>query len=250
MLNIENVTVKFGGLTAVKGMDMHIKRNSIHSLIGPNGAGKTTLFNVITRVIKAAEGNVSLEGKPLLGLRPDEIIFRGIARTFQNLQLFQFMSVYDNLYAGYVHNYTKGFFSVFLKGHRHFDAKEAKDRVLETAEMLHIKNRLASLPSQLPYGLLKRVEIARALVSDPGVILFDEPAAGLTSEDRSDIIGILRLLNERGKTIFLVEHDMSVVMDVSDTVTVMNFGEKIAEGPPAEVSSNPEVVKVYLGSHE
>jgi len=249
MLQIKDVTVKFGGLTAVKNMNFEVKENEIHSLIGPNGAGKTTVFNAITGVVDTAGGDVLLGGKSLLTLNTNQMIYQGLARTFQNLQLFRFMSVYENIYAGYVHKYKKSFISVFFKQNAAFDHGEAFHRVMDVADMLHIRERLGSFPDQLPYGILKRVELARAMASDPQLILFDEPAAGLTNEETKEVIDVIKLLQKKGKTILLVEHDMNLVMNVSDRITVMNFGEKIAEGKPQDVANNPEVIKVYLGSH-
>ena len=249
MLEVKNVTVSFGGLIAVKDMTMNVKKGIIHSLIGPNGAGKTTLFNVITRVIQPVKGNVSFEGNSLMESRPDQIIYKGISRTFQNLQLFKGMNVYNNILSGYIHNYNKNIFYLFSKSKSQFEA-EARERILEISELLQIKNRLNSYPASLPYGILKRVEIARAIVSDPKILLFDEPAAGLNHNETSEIRDIMKLLKNQGKTILLVEHDMNLVMKVSDRITVMSFGEKIAEGNPEEIANNEEVIKVYLGESE
>jgi branched-chain amino acid transport system ATP-binding protein len=249
MLQIKDVRVSFGGLIAVKDMNMNVKKGTIHSLIGPNGAGKTTLFNAITRVIQPDKGDVIFKSESLINLTPEKIIYKGISRTFQNLQLFQGMNVYDNIYSGFVHNYKGNLFEIFSKKKRDFDI-QTKNKILEVTELLQIKNRLNSYPSQLPYGVLKRVEIARAMVSDPEILLFDEPAAGLNHNETSEIRDIIKMLKSNGKTILLVEHDMNLVMKVSDEITVMSFGEKIAEGVPEEIANNEEVIKVYLGESE
>jgi len=249
MLDIKDVTVKFGGLTAVNQMNITVEKGKIHSLIGPNGAGKTTLFNVITRVIQPVCGRVSFKGDELLGLRAEDIIFRGVARTFQNLQLFQGSNIYDNIYSGWVHNYRKGMLSLAAGKHLAF-GKDARDKIHAVAELMQISGMLKFYPAQLSYGVLKRVEIARALISDPQLLLLDEPAAGLNMDETSELNDILVKLNREGKTILLVEHDMNLVMKISDRITVMNFGAKIAEGNPVEIANNREVIKVYLGDDE
>lgn len=250
MLDIKDVTVKFGGLTAVKNMSMTIEKGKIHSLIGPNGAGKTTLFNVITGVVTPVKGEVIFEDENLLNYKSEEIIYKGITRTFQNLQLFNFLNVYENIYSGIVHNFKEDIFQIINGKSKTFE-KEIRCKILEVAELLGIKNRLSSYPSQLSYGILKRIEIARAIVSEPQMILFDEPAAGLNPEETSEIEDIFRLINKKKDiTILLVEHDMSLVMNISDKITVMSFGEKIAEGSPDEIANNEEVIKVYLGENE
>ena len=246
MLECRDVTVRFGGLTAVKGMRLKVSKGEIHSLIGPNGAGKTTLFNVISRLVDPAEGEVLFEGKPLLRRRPEEIIGCGVARTFQNLQLSPYQSVFDNIKAGLVSRAPRGVFSALAGRHAAFD-REAKDRVREAAELFGIQDRLASFVAGLPYGILKKVELARAVISEPRLLLLDEPAAGLNNDETAELDGILSGIRKRGLTILLVEHDMSLVMRISDSVTVMDFGELVAQGDPAAVSRNPDVIRVYLG---
>jgi branched-chain amino acid transport system ATP-binding protein len=230
-------------------MNIFVEKGKIHSLIGPNGAGKTTLFNVITRVIQPVCGRVSFKGEQLLDLRTEDIIFCGVARTFQNLQLFQGSSIYDNIYSGWVHNYRKEMLSLVAGKHRAF-GKDSRDKIHAVAELMQISGMLQFYPAQLSYGVLKRVEIARALISDPQLLLLDEPAAGLNMDETSELNDILVKLNREGKTILLVEHDMNLVMKISDCITVMNFGAKIAEGTPVEIANNKEVIKVYLGDDE
>lgn len=246
LLQTRGVTVRFGGLVAVNGIDLDILPGTVHAVIGPNGAGKTTLFNVISRVIEPSEGAVRFAGEDLLQRRTSELIGMGVTRTFQNLQLFGLSSVYENISGALIHRFRGGLVAaVGRRGRRHNE--EVRDRVLETAELLGIKNRLASYPASLPYGILKRVELARALVCQPRLVLLDEPAAGLNSEETGDLIEIFGRVAQSGVTMVLVEHDMNVVMRISDVVTVMDFGKKISEGSPSAVAADPEVIRVYLG---
>ena len=246
MLECRGVTVRFGGLTAVKEMSLSVERGTIHSLIGPNGAGKTTLFNAMTRLVEAQEGQIFFEGEPILKDRPEAIIRRGMVRTFQNLQLSPLQTVQDNIMAGLVHRLNGGAWQALAGTHARF-MDETKDRVRNAAELFHIQKRLGSLGGGLPYGLLKKGGPARALRPAPKLLLLDEPAAGLNNDETAELDETLAALKRRGLTIVLVEHDMSLVMRISDAITVMNFGERIAGGSPEEVSRNPDVIRVYLG---
>mgnify|MGYP006274505063 FL=1 len=247
MLEIANVGVTFGGLVAVDDFSMTVERGTIHALIGPNGAGKTTLFNSITRIGPRTRGKVFFKGEDITHLPDHRMIHKGIARTFQNLQLFNKMTVYENLYAGYAFEYQKSFASIFTGGQKPF-VEEAQERITTVAETMGITSVLANIPENLSYGMQKRVEIARAIISEPEMLLLDEPAAGLTYQETEELDAVLAdLRDNRRITMLLVEHDMDIVMKISDRISVMSFGKKIAEGAPSEIANDPEVIRVYLG---
>lgn len=248
-LQLQHVTMRFGGLTAVGDLNAVIEPTGLVGLIGPNGAGKTTVFNVITGVYSPTEGDVKFQGKSVKGLKPNEINQHGISRTFQNIRLFKGMSVFDNIRVSYAPRANNKIIGSLLRmGGFYKEEKEVAvkiDRLLEFFNLSHTRDEQAI---SLPYGDQRRVEIIRALATSPKLLLLDEPAAGMNPTEKVNLMGLIRQLRDEFKiAILLIEHDMSLVMGVCEQIMVLDYGVKIAEGTPKEISENKQVIEAYLG---
>ena len=249
---VENLDISFGGIKAVSNISFSVDKNSIFSIIGPNGSGKTTIFNLINCIYKADQGRVVLDGEDILGHYPDWVAKRGIARTFQNIELFSNATVMDNLMLGrHIHMKTGVFTGAFMWGRRSRTAQEEirhREIVEGIIDFLELQSVRDSLVANLPYGKRKLVELGRALALEPKVLLLDEPSAGMNTEEKEDLNLWVKDIREDYKvTILLIEHDMNMIMGISDRVLAINHGEEITEGVPREVQRHPEVIKAYLG---
>ena len=249
MLDIEALGISFGGLKAVDNFHVQIEKNELYGLIGPNGAGKTTIFNLLTGVYKPTSGQILLDGDNITGLSCEEINKKGIARTFQNIRLFHNMSVLDNVKAGLHNHYLYSTLDGILKSPKYRKLEKEMDaKALEILKVFDLQNFVDYKASNLQYGQQRKLEIARALATEPKLLLLDEPAAGMNPSETEELMRTIRLVrDEFDMTILLIEHDMKLVSGICDRLTVLNFGQVLKQGKTADVLHDPEVIKAYLG---
>ncbi|MCG8427260.1 MAG: ABC transporter ATP-binding protein [Chromatiales bacterium] len=253
ILNVTDLSMHFGGIRAVDQVDLDINEGEIVALIGPNGAGKTTFFNCLTGIYNPTQGDIKLyqEGKKearLNGLKPNQVTEKGMARTFQNIRLFQKMTVLENVMIGR-HCRTTSFIAgaIFRTRHNRREEREIIERSYSILEKVGLEKHVNDLASNLSYGAQRRLEIARALATDPFLLLLDEPAAGMNPQETKELDDLITKIRDDGLAILLIEHDMKLVMSISDRIFVMDYGKKIAQGTPQEIGDNPDVIKAYLG---
>jgi branched-chain amino acid transport system ATP-binding protein len=251
VLEIDGLTLQFGGLTALDDVTFHIEEGEILGLIGPNGAGKTTCFNAVTGIYRPTKGDIRFEGTSIAGHKRFQITQLGVARTFQNIRLFRSMTALENVLVGTDAKHSTGMASALFRLPKHRrEEREGHDRAMELLAFMGLQKRADELAANLSYGDQRRLEIARAMATEPKLICLDEPAAGFNPAEKAQLMQLIRRVRDQGYTVLLIEHDMKLVMGVTDRIVVLEFGRKIAEGTPAEIRDNPAVIAAYLGVDE